>query len=165
MRFWQHRKCWPGGGAGGKRVDIWNRQSEVLAGRQINRSRERRVIQVCTLKTYFLLFGILLTAYAIVRVAIWWELRGVWKLPPSRPRKDSGEPGTPIDTSKLTGRVDELRQLGYANEAKTGDAFKKPLWVEEKRRQMEKMAYFQKPPPEPEPPEPEHGGGVSLMLI
>ena len=82
-----------------------------------------------SLKNYFIVFGILLAAYAVVRVAIWWrQLCGVWKLPPPKPRrKDSGEPGTPLDASKLAGRVDELRQHGYANEAKTGDeAFKKP---------------------------------------
>jgi hypothetical protein len=116
---------------------------------------------------WFEWFGILLAAYAVVRVAIWWDFHELSKLPPAGPRRRSDEPGTPIDTSKLAGRVEEVRQHDYAGEGKTGDEFKKQLLVEEKRREMEKMAYFQKPPPTPPPPseptEPE--GGFSLMSI
>ena len=120
-------------------------------------------------RNYFILVAVLLAAYAIVRVAIWWDFHESSKLPPERPGRRSNKPGTPIDTSKLAGRVEELRQHDYAAATKAGDEFKKPLLVEEKRREIEKLAFFQKPPPEPtppvEPPEHEHKDGLHLMFI
>jgi hypothetical protein len=111
---------------------------------------------------YFEFISSGLLFYALLRLAIWAEFH---YLPREKSPKNTGEPGTSIDASKLAERVGELREQGYANEVKSTDASKKLLLVEEKRRQLEQMAYFQKPPPAPEPPEHEHKDGLHLMLI
>lgn len=111
------------------------------------------------------MFGTLLAIYAVIRVTLFWELRD---LPPKGQPWSDKEPGTPIDATKLTARVDQLRQNTHADPARAAESSKLPLLVEEKRREMQKLAYFQKPPPPPEPPEPsdrEHDGGLHLVLI
>jgi hypothetical protein len=107
--------------------------------------------------------GVLFAAYAIVRLAIGWELR---QLPPKEPRWVSQEPGSAIDATKLSGCVEQLRQDGHAGAVQKSASFKKPLLVEEKRKQIETLPFFQKPPTPPPPPEPpEHEDGIGLLLI
>jgi hypothetical protein len=104
--------------------------------------------------------GTLFVAYAAIRFAIYWEFRS---RPPAEPRWDPTESmGQPIDTSKLSSRVEQLRQGSHSEAAEKSPSFKKPLLVEERRRVMEKMSFFQKPPP-PEPTE--HEDGVHWMFI
>jgi hypothetical protein len=112
--------------------------------------------------TYFELVGTGLAFYALMRLAIGWELR---ERPPKFPRHQSpGPAGQGIDTSALTGRVEKLREDAHAGAAKPTEPFKKPWLVEERRREIGKNRYFQKPPvPEQEPPE--HEGGVTLLFI
>lgn len=106
--------------------------------------------------------GVMLAAYAIVRLAIGWEFRS---RPMPEKRWDPMEPELPgIDASKLASRVEQLRQAGYAGVIEKSASFKKPLMVEEKRREMEKLAFFQNPPPEPPEP-PEHEDGMRLLFI
>jgi hypothetical protein len=104
--------------------------------------------------------GVLFVAYAIVRLAIGWEFRTPR---PRDPGWDAIEPGTGIDASKLAGRVGQLRQEGHAGSVEKPASFKKPLLVEERRQEMGKMPFFQKPPPSPEPPEREDG--ATLLFI
>jgi hypothetical protein len=102
-------------------------------------------------------------AYVLVRLAIGWEFR---HLPPKELRWDVKEAGSGIDASKLASRVEELRQVGHAGAVEPSASFKKPLLVEEKRREMEKLPFFQpKPPPQPPPEPPEHAEGMGLLLI
>jgi hypothetical protein len=104
---------------------------------------------------------VLFAAYAVMRLAITWEFR---QLPPKEPRWDAKEAGSAIDASKLAGRVEQLRQDRHAGTVEKSTSFKKPLLVEEKRREMEKLPFFQaKPPTPPEPPE--HEEGMGLLLI
>jgi hypothetical protein len=113
-------------------------------------------------RQYFELMGVLFVVYAVMQLAIGWEFR---QLPPKEPRWDAKEAGSGIDASKLSGRVEQLRQDGHAGAVKPSASFKKPLLVEEKRREMEKLPFFQ-PKPQPTPPEPpEHEEGMGLMLI
>jgi hypothetical protein len=112
-------------------------------------------------RQYFELMAGLFVVYAVMRLAIGWEFR---LLPPKESRWDAKEAGSAIDASKLTGRVEELRQVGHAGSVEKSASFKKPLLVEEKRREMEKLPFFQpKPPTPPEPPE--HEEGMGLLLI
>ena len=106
----------------------------------------------------------LFVAYVIMRLAISWEFR---QLPPKEPRWDAKEAGSAIDASKLSGRVEQLRHEGHAGEVGKSESFKKPLLVEEKRREMERLPFFQpKPPTPPPPPEtPEYEEGMGLLLI
>ncbi len=106
---------------------------------------------------YFELLGTLLAVYVVLRLALGWEYR---RLPPDIPRgKSPGPAGQGIDTAALSGRVERLREDGHAGAAKPTAAFKKPLLVEERRREIGKNGYFQKTPePPPEPPEHEDGG-------
>jgi hypothetical protein len=119
-------------------------------------------------REYFELIGVLLVVYATIRLVIAWELKfkEIW---PKEPRWDSKEAGTAIDATKLSGRVEQLRQDRHAGAVGKSESFKKPLLVEEKRREMEKLAFFQKPPPSPPPPPPpeppEHEEGFGLLLI
>ena len=100
--------------------------------------------------------------YAVMRLAISWEFR---QLPPKEPRWDAKEAGSGIDASKLASRVEELRHVGHAGAVEPSASFKKPLLVEEKRREMEKLPFFQPKPPPPAPEPPEHAEGIGLMLI
>lgn len=109
---------------------------------------------------YFESLGISLAIYVVVRLLIVWQLR----LPPGALETESKEPGTPIDASKISGRVKQLRQQPLDGMLQTTNTFKKPLQIEEKRRQLEKLAYFQKAP-EPEPPEHDGGGSWSLLFV
>jgi hypothetical protein len=102
----------------------------------------------------------LFVIYAVMRLAISWEFR---QLPPKETRWDAKEAGSGIDASKLASRVEELRQVGHAGTAEKSTTFKKPLLVEEKRREMEKLPFFQPKPPPAEPPE--HEEGMGLLLI
>jgi hypothetical protein len=109
---------------------------------------------------YFELLGTLLAAYFVVRLAIGWEYG---RLPPDFPRgKSTGPAGRGIDTCALSGRVEQLRQDAHAGSVNPSASFKKPLMVEERRREIEKRAFFQKAPM-PEPPEQEEG--VTLLFI
>jgi hypothetical protein len=116
-------------------------------------------------RQYFELMGVLFVVYAAMRLAIGWQLRigEVW---PKEPRWDSKETGTAIDASKLTGRLEQLRQSKHTGTAGKSESFKRPSLVEEKRREMEKLAFFQKPPPTTPPPEPpEHEEGMTFLFI
>jgi hypothetical protein len=107
--------------------------------------------------------GVLFAVYVAMRLAIGWEFE-LKHLSPQEPHWDETEAGTAIDASKLSGRVKQLRHGGHAGTVEKSESFKKPLLVEEKRREMEKMAFFQpKPPTTPEPPE--HEEGMGLLLI
>jgi hypothetical protein len=106
--------------------------------------------------------GVLFVVYAVMRLAIGWEFR---QMPPKEPRWDSKEAGAGIDASKLAGRVEQLRQEKHAGATEKSATFNKPLLVEEKRREMEKLPFFQKPPQPPPPEPPEHEEGMGLLLI
>jgi hypothetical protein len=113
-------------------------------------------------RQYFELMGVLFVVYAVMRLAIGWEFR---QLPSKEPRWDAKDMGSGIDASKLASRVEQLRQDGHAGAVEPSASFKKPLLVEEKRREMEQLPFFQKPPPQPPPEPPEHEEGMGLMLI
>jgi hypothetical protein len=114
---------------------------------------------------YFVFMGVLFAVYVAMRLAIGWQLR-IGELWPKVPRWDSKETGTAIDASKLTGRLEQVRQDRHAGASGKSESFKKPMLVEEKRREMEKLAFFQKSPPPPPPPEPpEHEEGMGFLLI
>ena len=100
-------------------------------------------------KEYFECAGVLLLVYGIFRVVIGLELRNDFKpLPPSEP---SDIQSHPIDTSPLVQRLEEVRQ-DYAAEAQMRPpSAKKPRLIAERREEIAKLAFFQKPPPEPEP--------------
>jgi hypothetical protein len=108
---------------------------------------------------YLELMAVLLAAYAVVRLAIGWERRALQK---EASRMASTEQVSGIDASKLAGRVGQLRQDGHAGAMDKPVSFKKPLLVEERRREMEKLPFFQKPPP---PEAPEHEDGTTLLFI
>jgi len=100
--------------------------------------------------------------YGIFRVIIGFELRNDFR---PIPRSERSEPSNfeahPIDTLPLVHRLEEVRQ-DYAGEAQAHPASAKtPLQVAERRAEIAKLAFFQKPPPAPEPPEHEQG----LMLL
>jgi hypothetical protein len=109
---------------------------------------------------YFDLLGTLLAVYIVLRLAIGWEYR------PLRPnvlrQKSTGPAAKGIDTSTLSGRVEQLRRNPHAGATKPTASFKKPLMVKQKRQELEQLAFFQKPPaPEPD----EHGAGMILLFI
>jgi hypothetical protein len=110
---------------------------------------------------YFELMGVFFIAYALVRLAIGWEFR---MRPPRDPDWDGMKPGTGIDASKLSDRMEQLREAGYTRAVDKPSSFKKPLLVEEKRQEIGKLPFFQKTPA-PEMPPPEHEDGMGLMLI
>jgi hypothetical protein len=110
-------------------------------------------------KEYFECAGVLLVVYGVFRVVIGLQLRNDFK--PRPPSEPSNIQSHPIDTSPLAHRLEEVRQ-DYATEAHAHPASAKtPLLVEQRRAEMAKLAFFQKPPPAPEPPEQE----PRLMLL
>jgi len=114
---------------------------------------------------YFIVFGVLVGIYAVVRVIIWLEFcftQADLRRSLSRP---SGIQNHPIDTSRLAHRLEDVRR-DYAAEARTHvHSLNKPLLVEERRAEIAKLAFFQRPPtPEPEPPSHEHGSSLLLAL-
>ncbi len=110
---------------------------------------------------YFELAGVLFVIYVAIRVAI---ASSFGVIPSKEADWKAKEAGTGIDASKLSGRMEQLRKDMHVPVEKPA-SFKKPLMVEEKRREMEKLAFFQKQPPTPEPPEQEAGMGLGLLLI
>ena len=115
---------------------------------------------------YFECAGALLVIYALVRTLVWAQLRlelrgGLGSRPESEP---SNLQSHPIDTTELEHRLQEVRR-DYAAEAHAHpSAVNKPLLVAERREEIAKMAFFQRPPPEPELPEKEHGSPLLLAL-
>ncbi len=111
---------------------------------------------------YFITLATLLGVYAFFRVIIWLELRNDLK-PVSRSASYKGK-SHPIDTTQLEHRLEEVRR-DFAAEAQTHpSAANKPLLVEQRRAEIAKLAFFQKPPPEPEPPEKEPGSPMLFAL-
>ena len=115
-----------------------------------------------TAREYFEFMAVLLGIYGVFRFIIWLELRDDFRpLPPS---ESSDAKAHPIDTSPLAHRLEEVRQ-DYALETQAHPALaNKPLLVEERRAEIAKLAFFQKPPPAPEPPEHEQGLPIMLAL-
>jgi hypothetical protein len=104
----------------------------------------------------FKIFAVLLVIYAIFRVILWRELR--WRREMLHMESELSDiQNHPIDTKELAERLDEVRR-DYAAEAR-GHRLSpgKLLLVEERRAEIARMGYFQKPPFEPEPPEHEQG--------
>jgi hypothetical protein len=110
--------------------------------------------------TYFEMVGTGLVLYYLLRLAIGWEFR---ERPPTFPSEQSpGPAGQGIDTSALSGRLEQLREDAHAGTANQTASFKKLRLVEERRREIGKNGYFQKPPA---PELPEHEDGVTLLFI
>jgi hypothetical protein len=114
-----------------------------------------------TVADYFELVGVLLVIYGIFRVITWPDFCLPRDFKQRTSAKTSNEPGHPIDTSKLTPRLESVRR-DYAAEARAPSPVK-PLLVEERRAEIAKLAFFQKPPAEPEPPE--HERGLVLLTL
>ena len=115
---------------------------------------------------YFELAGALLVIYVLVRTLIWAQLRmELREHSESRIESEpSNVPSHPIDTKELEHRLQEVRR-NYAAEARAHpSAANKSLLVAERREEIAKQAFFQKPPPEPEQPEKEPGAPLLLAL-
>lgn len=114
-----------------------------------------------TWKDYLECAATLLAVYGVFRIIIWFELRNDFKrVPESAP---SGIQSHPIDTTQLEHRLQEVRR-DYAAEAQTHpQPVNKPALVEERRAEIAKLPFFQKPP-EPEPVEKEPGTPLLLAL-
>jgi hypothetical protein len=106
---------------------------------------------MAVMSQYFEMVAALLGVYGVFRLIIWWEFRnGFCSTPPSAPSTIQGHT---IDTSHFADRLEKIRH-GYATEAHPPSSMK-PLLVEERRAEIAKLAFFQRPPPA-ELPEPEH---------
>jgi hypothetical protein len=115
---------------------------------------------------YFEFAGALLLIYVLVRTLIWAQLRMEFH-GDSEPRpapEPSNMQSHPIDTSELEHRLQEVRRDFAAEAQAHPPAVNKPLLVAERREQITKLAFFQKPTPEPELPEKEHGTPLLLAL-
>jgi len=108
---------------------------------------------------YFIIFGVLLTGYCIVRMLIWSHF-GLYA-PPRPPSEPFDQPGKPIDTSPISNRLQQVRQDHQVQPHGPRSSFKQSLLVESRREQLAQLRYFQRSPP-PEPAEEEHG---STMLF
>jgi len=124
-----------------------------------------------TWATYFEAVGVLLLIYGVVRTLIWMEyrmetprtdgedeFRRVQRLEP--PNMESHA----IDATQLKQRVEEARRDFVAEARMHPSVTNKPLLVEERRQEIAKLAFFQKPPPEAEISEKEHGAPLLLAL-
>jgi hypothetical protein len=119
-----------------------------------------------TLLEYYEFAAALFVIYLLVRTLIWAQLR--MELREDSESRLESEPSNvqshPIDTTELEHRLQEVRR-DYAAEARAHpSAVNKPLLVAERREEIAKMAFFQKPPPEPESPGKEHGSPLLLAL-
>lgn len=115
-----------------------------------------------TWKEYFEFAGILLGLYVVFRTIIWVENRYYehWMRPPPIP---ANLPSQPIDASVLSERLKDVRKDFAAEAQKHPASTKRALLVAERRGEIAKKDYFQKPMPEPEPPQ-EDQGFVLLAL-
>ena len=109
-----------------------------------------------TWKEYFEFAAALMGIYAVFRVFIWLGFRNDFREVDMQSER-SGMENHPIDTSHLAERVEEVRRDHAAEAQAHPGGGKKPLLVAERRAEIAKLGFFQRPPPEPEPPEQEHG--------
>ena len=99
--------------------------------------------------------GVLLLVYIAARISIWDDRRVPKEKPDTRP-------GSAIDASPLTKRLAEVKDA-YTNEGPVDQAaFKRPLRVAQRRQEIARMAYFQKPV---EVEEPEKHDGLTMILV
>lgn len=91
---------------------------------------------------YFAAVGVMFLIYCIVRVGWWLDNRSYRNAPP--PESQPGDfSGATINIAPLAERVHHLQE-NYAREAHEHPPdFKKPLLVEERRKEIAQMAYFQ----------------------
>jgi len=76
--------------------------------------------------------------------------------------EESKQPGTAIDATPLSKRLEECKRHHAAELPESRNAFKKPLMVEQRREAIAQLAFFQKPA-EPEPPEKDDG--LTCMFV
>src|ERR1700722_20555656 len=95
---------------------------------------------------YFIICGVLLTGYCLVR-PIWLEFRTSYRPPP--PSEPYTGAVTSIDISHLSDRLQQLRHDGVAHIHKQSPSFKRSLLVENRREKLSQYSYFHKPPPPP----------------
>jgi hypothetical protein len=113
-------------------------------------------------KEYFELAAVLLGVYGIFRVIIWLEFRAFSDIKSLPPSERSNITTHAIDTSRLVHRLEDVRREFAAEARAHPPSPKKPLLVEERRAEIAKLAFFQKPTPEPEPPD--QGQGLPVLL-
>ena len=111
---------------------------------------------------YFLTMGILFAIYCVVRFSIW-DGKDLREPSFTSPRQE-GPPGNGIDAAGLSQRLHHIRQDYTAELPASTAAFKKPILVEQKRRELEKLSFFRRPAT-PDLPERESESGPVLMLI
>jgi hypothetical protein len=92
-------------------------------------------MQAQYLETVAVLFGI----YLALRMLIWWQLR----LPRRRPYWED-DPGPAIDATRLVDRLEQVRRDYESGLAGRPASFKKPLLVEQRREELEKLSYFRR---------------------
>jgi hypothetical protein len=110
---------------------------------------------------YFAGFGVMFVIYAIIRIGIWLDFRSYRKPLPEKPWDGSA---TFINISPLAERIQHVKEdYGTGPQARPAD-FKKPLMVEEKRKEIAQLAFFQNVR-EPAPEEHEDDGGPALLLV
>jgi hypothetical protein len=109
---------------------------------------------------YFEVVAAMLGIYAIIRVTIWLQDRIDFRPPQS---ESSNCEAHSIDTSQLAQRMEEVRRDYVAEAHAHPPSSKQPLLVEQRRAEIAKLAFFQKPP-EPGQSEQEHGLPVLLAL-
>ena len=105
--------------------------------------------------SYFFTAGVMFLIYVAARFSFWYNDRS------PKPRHDD-RPGSAIDAAPLTERLQRVKD-SYTAELPAGhNPFKKPLQVEQRRQEIARMAYFQKPV---QVDEPEKHDGLTMILV
>ncbi len=105
--------------------------------------------------TYFFILGVVFLIYVAARFSFWYNDRS-----PKQRRDD--RPGSAIDAAPLTERLQLVKSNYGSKQRADHNSFEKPLLVEQRRQELARMAYFQKPV---EMEEPEKHDGLTMILV